>query len=53
MIKIEKWVLTTLIVNRFNNTVKNVEYGGMRPVSDTDVADSGAMCHCQDYTEEI
>ena len=53
MRKIEKRVLTTLIVNRFNNTIENVEYGRMRPESDTDVIDSGDMGYCQDYMEEI
>ncbi len=46
MRKIEKRVLTTLIANRFNNTIENVEYGGMRPESDTDVIDSGDMDYC-------
>jgi hypothetical protein len=41
MRKLEKWVLTTLIVNTLNNTIENVEYGRMRPESDTDATDSG------------
>jgi hypothetical protein len=41
MRKLGKRVLTTLIVNRFNNTIENVEYGDMRLESNTDVTDSG------------
>ena len=43
MRKLGKRVLATLIVNRFNNTIENVEYGEMRLESNTDVTDSGDM----------
>ena len=43
MRKLGKRVLATLIVNRFNNTIENVEYGEMIPESNTDVTDSGDM----------
>jgi hypothetical protein len=43
MRKLGKPVLATLIVNRFNNTIENVEHGEMRPGSNTDVTDSGDM----------
>ena len=43
MRKLGKRVLATLIVNRFDNTIENVEYGEMRPESNTDVTDSGDM----------
>ena len=43
MRKLGKLVLATLIVNRFDNTIENVEYGEMRSESNTDVTDSGDM----------
>ena len=43
MRKLGKRVLTTLIVNRFNSTIENVEYGERMPESNTDVTDSGDM----------